>query len=288
MASAPRPEREPTEVDRTPAGGHRRRRGRAIALIVIGGLVFLISGVVLLNSASGGGGADGAPVPQAPAPPEETTYFDVDPDEDGFEPPVLADPYGANGAPAAPVMPGDVMLADAEAELSVIAAALDEEPTFSDQVIAALSDAAEMVTDSLDEAIDQGATEVIRLLERADETLDGVRTAAESGASAAGSDGDVRAAATLVAAAGDLWPDPPSPEPDPTPLPSPEASSIELDDYIAMAGAVGGLLTAAAGVITAVSEWRRTRRARAAGRPAERPAVASASSTDLDETIRPS
>ncbi|MFE6255843.1 hypothetical protein [Agromyces sp. NPDC057865] len=287
MASAPQPQQEPTEVDSTPAEGSRRRRIQGIALIVVGGLVFLISGIVLLSSAGGDGeSSDGAPI-EAPAPPDETTYFDVDPDE-GAAPLLPAEPQGAKGAPAAPMVPGDVMLADAVAELSVIAAALDEEPTFSDQVVASLSDAAEMVTDSLDEAIDQGATEVIRLLEQADETLDNVRAAADSGSSAAGSDSDVRAAATLVAAAGGLWPEPPTPEPSPTPAPSPDASSIELDDYLAMAGAVGGLLTAAAGVITAVSEWRRTRRARADTRTTARRSGAPSPSGDLDETIRPS
>jgi hypothetical protein len=286
MASAPQPEREPTEVDSTPAGGHRRRRGRAVALIVVGGLVFLISGVVLLNSARGEGeSSDGGAAPAAPAQPEETQYFDEEPGDAPLDLP-LAENQGANGAPD--FAPAVVTLADAESELTAMADTLAKEPAFSEQIIDALSVVAETVTTSLDEAIEEGATGAIRLLEQADETLDDIRSAAEPGGSAPGTSSELRAAATLVAAADDAWPEPPIPEPTLTPQPTPAPSSIELNDYIAMAGAVGGLLTAVAGMITAVAEWRRTRRARAAARTTGQPAGASASSSDLDETIRPS
>lgn len=285
MASAPQPQRKPTEVDSTPAGRHARRRTRAITLIVIGALVFAVSAGVLLNSLQGGTqSAGGVPV-EAPAPPGESAYLDRD-DDEGFDAP-LAESQGANGAPPAP--PALVTLADAESELTAIAETLADEPAFSEPLIAALSDVADAVTASLDDAIDQGATEVIRLLERADETLDGIRSAAEPGAPAPGTTSEVRAAATLVAAADDAWPEPPTPDPTVTPHPTPPPPSpVELDDYIAMAGAAGGLLTAAAGVMTAVSEWRRTRRIRAASGSATVRAGAPTPSSDLEETIRPS
>ena len=286
MASAPESQREPTEVDSTPAGGPRRRRSRGVALIVVGGLVFLISGVALLGSARGEGEAsEGTAVREATDPLDESASFDEEPGDAPLDLP-LAENQGANGAPD--FEPAVVTLADAESELTEMADALANEPAFSEQIIAALTEVAETVTTSLDEAIDEGATAAIRLLEQADETLDGIRSAAEPGGSAPGTSSELRAAATLVAAADDAWPEPTVPEPTLTPRPTPTPASIEVNDYIAMAGAVGGLLTAVAGMITAISEWRRTRRARAATRAAAAPAGASSSPRDLDETIRPS
>ena len=297
MASTPRPKRKSTGDAGTSAGRHRSRRASAVALIVIGTVVFIVSVGVLLGTRTVSGAAPiGAPAPSLDEATDEETSSDesydaIDPDESaGY--PMRAAPQSARDS--------TLTLADAEKQLADIAEALDSEPTFSELMIESLEDAAEVVTDSLDDAIAQSAAEMAGLLEDADEILDDVRSGAVPGEAMPGTPTEVRAAAALVGAADDLSPDPPAreqlapeqlvPEPTfaPTPAPAPSAK-IELNDYIAMAGAVGGLLTAIAGILTALSEWRRSRRRTASARATPTPATMRPTpSSDLDETIRPS
>lgn len=292
MASAPQPQRKPTEVDSTPAGRHHRRRAQAVALIVVGGLVFVLSIGVFLSSTRGGDASPGgipveASPPDVEAPPsDEDTYFDMDPSAEPFDPP-RAQNQRANGTRAV------VTLADAESELTAMAEELSEQQAFSEEMVETLTDVADVVTDSLDEAINQGAIQSSLLLERADEVLDElldeIGTSAGSLRSGSGDPSDVSTAATLVGAADDVWPafstsSPGTSEPTTASSLTP---SVGLNDYIAMAGAIGGLLTAVAGVVTAIAEWRRTRRERvASGLTAAR--GGSSTPSDLDETIRPS
>lgn len=285
MASAPKPQREPTEAPVASAGGHARRRAVAVAMIVVGVVVFFISATVLALSArdSVNDATDGAQGPvQGVDPPSATSEpggeeAPAEPEPSTGVPPPEGD--GADGAPEPVESPSVESLADAHAELTAMADALATEPAFSDQMIETLEDVADTVSTSLHAAIADGAAEAATLLEGADEILDELTSAAVPDAPTPGSMEQVLAVASLVGAVDGL------PTPTPSPKPDPDlAPAVEFDDYVALAGAAGGLLTAVAGVITAVSEWRRTRRDRAAARRS----AARAATIDGDDEIRPS
>lgn len=283
MASAPKPQREPTEAAVASAGGHGRRRAVAVAMIVVGVVVFFISATVLALSTrdSSDDATDGAPVqgvdpPFATAEPG-TGHAPGEPEPSTGVPP--SDEGGADGAPGPVESPSVESLADAHAELTAMADALATEPAFSDQMIETLEDVADTVSASLRAALADGAAEAAILLEGADEILDEITSAAVPDAPTPGSMERVLAVASLVGAVDGLPTPTPSPKPDPD-----RAPTVEFDDYVALAGAAGGLLTAVAGVITAVSEWRRTRRDRAAARRS----AARAATIDGDDEIRPS
>lgn len=249
-------------------------------MIIIGAVVFIVSVGVLIGSTRDSN-AESAGDPMPPSAPDGSTGYDFDFD-DSLDGTRLANPQS--------VPRSTLTLADAEEQLADIAEALDDEPTFSEQMLESLTDAAEVVTDSLDDAIAQSAAEMAGLLEDADEILDDVRSGAVPGEATPGTPTEVRAAAALVGAAHELSPEPATPEPTftPTPIPAP-SPTIELNDYVAVAGAVGGLLTAVAGILTAFSEWRRSRRRTVSARGTPTPAIARQTpSPDLDETIRPS